>query len=157
MRFLTDNEIKFIKATGVTPTVIQLDEWKRTGCVDFPDAWNVAAITFGVADPKEFFHMLTSDKDSDSISIDNNAIYLFYTFFTEEELKNMTSEEALKWLQDWKYYFGYRKCSEDEAAEFRDAALDMHLRPDRYYFKEIDGDVWVLEYDSWYIDHPEGD
>ena len=128
MKALTEKEIAFIKETGWTPTVEQCNEWKRT---IFPSLFNETEIkkkyldkygyiidefsnkvneyvlkTYGI-DTADLYKKFT--EDSDSISLEDEATYLFYTFFTKEELEHLTDKEATKWLQDFQYYSGYRK------------------------------------------------
>lgn len=121
MRLLTENEIQFLKDTGVTPTVIQGDEWERTIFADeigenpingdevFTHACVYAKQMYDVNLP-ELYEKCTLDIDG--LSLEEEAPYVIYCLLTEEELDSKTDEELLKWLKDWKYFVGYRKWSE---------------------------------------------
>ena len=87
MRRLTENEIRFIKETGITATVIQCDEWDRSTCSNYADAEKLADAEYGI-NLQEFLRVL-ADVHYDSISLDYDAVYLLYTFLTREELENM--------------------------------------------------------------------
>ena len=63
-------------------------------------------------------------------------------YFTKEQLEQMSYADGIKFLQDWKYWFGYRK--QGEACAYtciRRAILVkegvLHLDPD-------DDDIWYL-------------
>lgn len=48
--------------------------------------------------------------ESDSISIEDTATWVLSHYFTFEQLVAMKGEDAEKFLKDWKYFFGFRKC-----------------------------------------------
>ena len=62
MRRLTENEIRFIKETGVTPTVIQCYEWDRSKCSNYGDAKELAYSKYGVDLQKLFNDLDSYDK-----------------------------------------------------------------------------------------------
>lgn len=127
MKPLTQKEIQFIKSTGWTPTVEQNGQWDNT---IFPQ--NVGPNTeprtidadgyvvdkyaekvhdfclkcYGI-DTYELYKKCVDEIDN--ITLEYDATYLFYLFFTREELEQLTDEKATKWLKDFKYYCGYRK------------------------------------------------
>ena len=120
MRKLKDNEIRFIKETGFTPTVFQCDEYERTNKApyyidSFAEAQNIACEDFGINDLAGLMEELTSPECADAISLEEDAEYLLSTFFSKDELDAMKADEALEWLKGFKYYNGYRKWGEDSA------------------------------------------
>lgn len=48
--------------------------------------------------------------ESDSISIEDAATWALSHYFSLEELEAMQPKDAEKFLQDWKYFGGFRKC-----------------------------------------------
>lgn len=158
MKALTENEIKFIKETGWTPTVEQCNEWKRT---IFPSLFNQTIFKKKYLDEDGYvvdefsnkvneYVLKTYNIDtavlykkfteaSDSISLEDEATYLFYTFFTKEELERLTDEEATKWLQNFQYYSGYRKWDGGNLPYVNDA-IRAHQGEIEFY-EEADGDI----------------
>lgn len=162
MRLLTDNEIKCLKETRITPTVIQCNEWERTIFADKlkeieeyttkTEAKN--AIRDDVDDyVKEHYgidlHNFYGDlvKDYDGISLEEEAPYIIYCLLTEEELDKKTDKELLEWLQDWKYFLGYRKADEYDAKIARHEAKGLFngAREIRTY---NDGSIYVTPLDN---------
>lgn len=163
MKQLTEQEIKFIKETGWTPTVSQCDEWDKTIWTDehlslephdnylarreaysnkYSAIANSEAEKFGV-DLDLIYRKCTDE--SDGISLEYEATYLFYIFFTKEELEKLTDEEATKFLQNFQYYSGYRKW---DSGNF----IYVHEAIDIYEGKKViqidaDGSVNVLDRD----------
>lgn len=142
MRRLTENEIRFIKETGVTATVIQCDEWDRSKCSSYIDAEKLADEEYGI-NLDEFSSVLLND-NYDSISLEYDAVYLLYTFLTREELENMNGNEVLEWLKNFKYWFGYRKYDVDLAYMHRCEALEVYDGT-REFYETDDGEVWNRE------------
>ena len=142
MRRLTENEIRFIKETGVTATVIQCDEWDRSQCSNYADAKRLADKEYGI-NLDEFSNVLL-DANYDSISLEYDAVYLLYTFLTREKLENMNDSEVLEWLRDFKYWFGYRKYDIDLAYMHRCEALEVYDGT-REFYETDDGEVWNRE------------
>lgn len=138
MKRLTENEIKFMKETNVSWTVCNCDEWKRTSCANREEAARVA---------KEVYHidldaMLRKFGDYDGISLEYTATYLFYSFFTKEELEKLTPEEGIEWLKDMRYFFGYRKWDAESIAPFIEEALEIYAGTREFYEEDDDGDIW---------------
>ena len=142
MRRLTENEIRFIKETGITPTVIQCDEWDHSQCSNYADAEKLADEEYGI-NLDEFSSVLLDD-NYDSISLEYNAVYLLYTFLTREELENMNGNEVLEWLKNFKYWCGYRKYDADLAYMHRCEALEVY-NGTREFYETDDGEVWNRE------------
>ncbi len=150
MKRLTENEINFIKKTGWTPTVHQCDEYERTNIApyyidSFAEAQNIAREDFDV-DLIALYDKCCNDENSDGISLEYEATYLFYTFFTADELVDMDTCWALKWLQDFKYYCGYRKWDEQLVDIEINEALEIYAGTREFY--DVDGDVWNREIES---------
>ena len=139
MKRLTENEINFIKETGVTPTVIQCDEWHRSQCSDYDDAEKLAYSKYGIELDKLFDRLV--NRDYDIISLENDATYLLYTFLTREELENMNKDKVLEWLQNFKYWCGYRTYDKVLADMNRYEALEVYDGI-REFYEEFDGAVW---------------
>ena len=147
MRKLTENEVNFIKKTGWTPTVQQCSEYKRTNIAPYyidryTKADAVAKEDFNV-DLVSLYDKTCALANCDGISLEYEATYLFYTFFDKEELLDLDPSWALNWLQDFKYYYGYRKWDEKLVEEEIQEALDIHAGTREFY--EQDGDVWNRE------------
>ena len=113
MHKLSENELRFLKETGFTPTVCQCDEYGRTNkepyYIDsFAEAQNIAEEDFNV-DLIKLLDNINDIKDWDSLVLPDIAIYLFTTFFTKEELESKTDDELEKFLHDFRYHCGFRK------------------------------------------------
>lgn len=145
MRLLTKNEIDFVKATKFTPTVYQCDQYYLTIFESYEQAEEFARRVYNF-DLGEFLqkNIGIELKDNDSISLEMNAAYLFYCFFTQEELTNMSAEDGLKWLQDYRYFLGYRKWSPQDAQNAIDEAIKIHLGYSRVTVGS-DNNVWIEE------------
>ena len=117
MKRLTDIEVKVIKHFNITATQIQMadnDEWMpplsvvATFCMHngYPIVYD--KISAGL------FLMNLGDKilePEDAFSREDLAVWLLTNYFTREELEHMSYEDILKFLQDWKYFNGFRKDS----------------------------------------------
>ena len=145
MRLLTRDEINFVKATKFTPTVFQCDQYYLTIFESYEQAKEFAKRVYNF-DLGEFLekNIGVELNDSDSISLEMNAAYLFYCFFTKEELDKMSAEEGLAWLQDYRYFLGYRKWSPQDARNAMDEAISIH-----YGYSKVtvgsDNNVWIEE------------
>ncbi len=165
MKRLTEQEINFIKNTGWSPTLHQMgyseDELKRTHLYqvqNIPVSPEMMQLQFESFANQYGFNL--SDlyskctDECDGISLAYEATYLFYTFFTKEELEHLTDKEATKWLKDFQYYFGYRKWDGGNIT-YVDEALEVY-NGKRVFYLEDDGAVWNIKADASYIqDHPE--
>lgn len=176
MKLLTKNEIRFIRETGWTPTVEQANEWDRTLWMDESQrkvyremslderqqeaikyvsmAYDYARDEYGI-DLSSLYAKCTDE--SDAITLENDATYLFYVFFTREQLEGMDDKSATTWLKDFKYYFGYRKW-DDGNLRFVQEALEVY-NGHRVFYLEDDGSVWNISHDeypnSWVWSEPE--
>jgi len=148
MKKLTNQEIKFIKETGWTPTLVQMSystqELNKTPYKGFDpeDAANKyfeLAEKFGV-DLNNLYNKACNSANSDNISLEFDATYLFYTFFTPDELLDLDTQWALQWLQDFKYFFGYRKWDEQYVEIEIQEALEIYGGSREFY--EQDGEMW---------------
>ena len=162
MKKLTKNEINFIKETGWTPTVEQCNEWEKTiftsifdkatfkkkyldedGYVvdEFSNKVNEYVLKTYNIDTVDLYKKFT--EESDTISLEYEATYLFYTFFTKEELEKLTDEEATKWLKNFQYYSGYRKWDGGNLI-YVNEALEVYAGT-REFYEEPDGEIWNKE------------
>ena len=158
MKPLTDAEIAFIKLTNYTATVWQFDEWHRTIWGYEPSNHEIAELCEEnsipgvhdetVADFLENLHAKFNNIE-DAISAENLAVYLFRTFLTREQMERMLQAprnavtedgfvftESAKFLQNWKYSFGFRKVYD------ADNLLRMALDPHWVETTDEDGDIW---------------
>ena len=159
MKLLNDHQIKFIRHTRVTPTVIQCDEWNRTIWPKAPCSDEIFAVCYalGIAQNKpealKFWDELlyVFNLEDDGLALEDTAIYLFRTFLTRKEMEDMLAAPAIhsgyygyrltesgQWLQDWKYFFGYRKTP--DANEMLEKALD----PRYELHTDMEGDVYYV-------------
>lgn len=85
--------------------------------------------------------------ECDAIALENDATYLFYIFFTKEELEALTDEKAVEWLKGFKYFFGYRKwgCG---GLRYAREALEVH-EGKRVFYLEGDGSIWNISHDEY--------
>ncbi len=156
MKRLTEQEINFIKDTGWTPTLHQMgyseNELKRTHLYQVqnipvsPEMMKLQFESFANQygfDLCDLYEKTCNLENSDSISLEYEATYLFYTFFTKEELEKLTDEEATKWLKDFKYFFGYRKWDDGNLVYVKEA-IEIY-EGTREFYEEYDGDVWNRE------------
>jgi len=141
MKRLTENEIKFIKETGVTWTVIQCNEWNKTHLINYDVAAAIAEADYQV----DLRIMLDKFDEYDGISLEYTATYLFYTFFTKEELEQLTPEKGIEWLKDMRYFCGYRKWGADDIAPFIVEALEIYNGFREFYECEDDKEIWNRE------------
>lgn len=142
MKKFTDAEIKFVKETKFTPTVYQCGEYNKTPFKTFAEAEKVAKEKYNV-DLESFLDKCLDDNDSDAISLEYAATYLFYSFFTRDELMGMDIDDGLKFLQDFKYFCGFRKWDEfstalaiDDAIRIYDGILEFYLEDGHMWNKE---------------------
>lgn len=140
---LTDKEVQFVKDTKFTPTVYQCDTYSSTPFKDYAEAEKVAKEKYGV-DLAEFLKKNLEQEDTDGISLEYVATYLFYEFFSCEDLIDMASnrpEKGLEWLQDYRYHFGFRKWDLDLAVDEMWEAVMVYEGKRDFYITE-DGQVW---------------
>lgn len=140
---LTPEEIRFVNETKFTPTVYQLDEYPRTIFKNFDEAQTLAKKIYNF-DLNDFLRKNLEQDDIDSISLEYVATYLFYSFFSKEDLNNMTPEFGLKWLQDYRYYNGFRKWDLDYICNEIKEALEIYSGKREFYITE-DNQIWNRE------------
>ena len=162
MKYLTDNEWKFIKETKFTPTVLQCGEYYKTIFTDERisvgeenyasrrEAYNQKWYTVVEKYAKEKYdinlyelYKKMADGD-DGISLEFAAPYILYNLYTREELVAMTDKQALEALQDFKYFGGWRKADEMDARLALYDAIKMHDGKVAFT-TEFDNDVWYTE------------
>lgn len=141
MEPISTREWKFLKTHNITVTVSQCDEWtKKTDFKDFAEASQYAAalgIDLDNILERAFGHI-------DFISLEFEATYFFYNWFTKEELENLTEEEAIKALQDWKYFGGFRKWS--HGLQYVQEALEVYNGTRHFYICENEGEIDIWNY-----------
>lgn len=139
MKKLTDKEIKFVKETRFTPTVYQCDEYSKTPFENYDHAAKVAKAVYKI-DLKKFLDKCLQDDDSDAISLEFAAAYLLSAFFSKGELEKMTPTEALDFLRDFKYHFGFRKWDENDARSALEEAYGIKIGERELYSQG--GHMW---------------
>lgn len=141
MKYLTEQEIKFLKDTGFTMTVLQCDEWNRCKVKSVEEATIVANRDYNIS-LKELVMKLREGEDW--ISLEFAAGYLFYIFFTEEQLDELSDKDALEFLKDFKYFFGWRKADYQDARNAIEDALKLYNHT--YVFThQFDDCIWYLD------------
>lgn len=147
MKLLTANEIKFLKETGWTPTVAQCNEWKR--CTFTEDQEEEVMKSYGI-DVSAFIAKIFDTNAIDGISLEEEAAYILSVFFTWSELFQMMKDETvLKWLQDWRYFCGYRKWVEQEAYLAAGEAMDI-VGGSKKVVTDGDGYIWIVDREDQY-------
>lgn len=160
MKPLTADEIQFIKETGYTPNACMQGEWGRTIWHRQPTLQEVVeycthhciSSAYDKISGQIFLDDLHDKFDFpyDSISLEDTAVYLFRIFFTTQELLDLLKapyayESADKhyhvtasanWLQNWKYFMGFRKCY--------DADMWVEQALDPRYVMDINNDGEVI-------------
>lgn len=142
MKLLTANEIKFLKETGWTPTVSGCDEWER--CTFTEDQEEEVMKSYGI-DVDAFMAKIFDIEAIDGVSLEEEAAYILSVFFTESELFQMMKDETvLEWLQNWRYFCGYRKWVEAYACFAADEAIGI-LNGSKKIVTDENGYVWVVD------------
>lgn len=168
MKRLTEQEIEFIKHTGWTPTLHQMEysenELKRTHLYqiqNIPMSSEMMKLEFESSanqygfNLNDLYNKTCNLNNDDSISLEEEAIYLLYTFFTKDELVDMENSYALKWLKDFKYYYGYRKWNEYEAEMAILDALEVYSGT-RTFAEDDNGEIYSHPaIYNYYIDFPD--
>lgn len=140
MKRLTENEIRFIKETNVTPTVVFCEEWRRTPYSGLAEATERGINEYSV----DIQAIMDKCSEYDGISLEYMATYLLYTFFTQEQLESLSFDELLSWLKDFKYFCGFRKWNEYWVEIVVNEALEVYAGT-REFFDDEDGEVWHRE------------
>lgn len=143
---LNPEEIRFVKEIHFTPTVYQLNEYSRTPFKDYKECKKVANKLYHF-DLDNFIKKNLNQKDTDELSLEYVATYLLYTFFTEDELEELSGEDALKWLEDYRYYRGFWKFETDQVLTCIDKALEVYYGVREFYSSD-DNQIWNREIDS---------
>ena len=171
MKQLTTKEIQFVKDTKFTPTVGQCGEYYRTIFTDekveygdnyparreaYDEKWykvvsDYAKEHYGI-DLDAFIAKNNNieNDDYDGISLEYVATYLFYCFFTKEELEKLTDEEATEFLKDYRYYGGFRKWDGGNLTYVQEAIEAYNGL--RLFYLQDDGNIWNIRKDEIYPD-----
>ena len=158
MKVLTENEIKLMDGLRITPNQLNgetdvykdedqprpypllekvLDFCLHNGITEVHDKLSAHKFLDGLA------AKLTEAEDS--CSLEDTAAWVLSHYFTREQLEKMTGEEAEEYLQDWKYWCGFRKCQGWGNTYIEEACqvLDGDLVPG-----ECEGDLMYRPKDS---------
>lgn len=153
MKKLTKKEIKFIRETGWSPTLVQMNYseiemrvpffkrflYENLKSSDAESKYLALAEKYDI-DLNKLYKKTCNLDNCDGISLEYDATYLLYTFFTSEELVDLNVSWALKWLQDFKYYFGYRKWNEHFVEIEIEEALEIYAGTREFY--KLNGEMW---------------
>lgn len=143
MKVLTKNEIKFVNDTKFTPSIYQCGDYDRTIFKNYMEARKTANKYYGF-DLDVFIEKNLDQEDFDSISLEYVATYLLYTFFSKEDLMSMSPETGLKWLQDYRYWLGFRQWDIEFVATEISEALEVYNGLREFYIT-AEGQVWNRE------------
>ena len=128
MKKLDWREEKILFEYGITPTVIQCDEWESRG-IGHPD-YDKMASDFGCTYDEAISIYEKYDEKvccvEDSISLDDLAVWYLYKKHTKEELESLSASKALTELKDFKYFFGFRKFEERDMYPYIADAIRVH-------------------------------
>lgn len=127
----TDQELTAIRQFNLMPE--NIDE---TGYDNLPlDLYHSIRKKFWPDDPWDGF---------DALSIEDVAIWVLTTYLTRVQVEKMSGVEIIEFLQDWKYYFGFRKHEGDGdlyrhlALEAFDGKLVLCDINKEIYYREVD-------------------
>lgn len=142
MKALTNNEILFIKDSGWTPTIYQCDEWYKIG-IDAEDFFKELE-RYNI-DGHSFLDKFFGEDEIDNMSFEDEAAYILSLFFNWGELLKMLKEDSvLEWLRNWKYYYGARKWTKEEANDAVAVAMDL-LSNNKKIKVDEHGSIMILE------------
>lgn len=112
---LTDVEIAVMDRFRIVP-----NNFNGEGALPTPEEvrdWLVAnghprmnRVSSGERVLKSLKKKLWDSFEYDSLSCEDTATWVLSHYFTLEQLRAMEPEEAERFMKDWKYQFGYRKC-----------------------------------------------
>ena len=117
MKKLTELEYMVMKHFDIKPTDIQMandDEWmpSLSAVATFCMHNNFHHIVYDKLSAYSFLVVLANKlcDIEDGISLEDLAIWVLSNYLTPEELEKMSGEDVEKFLKDWKYFCGFRKC-----------------------------------------------
>lgn len=151
MKALTNQEIKFLKETRWTPTLYQMD-YKKTPLMTNKDIeiiyfhYEILARNYKI-NIQTLYNKFTRDDEIDAISLEDEAVWLLYNFFTEEDLKTHNNKFFLDWLQDFQYYNGYRKWDESDVMSAINTVFEIYSGNLEFYTDD-NGSVGVRSKDE---------
>lgn len=129
MRRLSDFETALVQHYNITPENIS-DKMQELSYADIA-TWSMHNGFAQVYDKisaaialESIYKKFWDDNGFDSISIDDVAGWVLTTYLTEDQVMVMSSEEIISYLQNWKYYFGFRK-REGNGEFYRRIAFDI--------------------------------
>ena len=150
MKRFTETELAVIKQWHLTPENIvekmnnlnyaEVASW----CMHngFPTAYDKISVGCALQSIHDKFW---SDDGFDSISIEDVAAWVLTTYLTEDRVMVMSGDEIIKYLQDWKYFFGFRK-HEGRGEFYRQLAFQVW---DGNLVQDPNNDeIWYIERDK---------
>lgn len=143
MRELSPEEIKFVKETHFTPTVYQCNEYEKTPFSSYEDARKMAKEKYSV-DLDDFINKNLNQDDHGGISLEYVATYLLYTFFSKEELIYTEPEVFLQWLEDYRYFEGFRHWGLVFVEEEVEEAIEIYDGKRKFYLTK-NNQIWNKE------------
>lgn len=144
MKALTQMEIEFIRDTCWKPTITQCDEWAKCN-INSEDDMPIALVQYGL-ELDSFYDKFFGDDCLDSISFCDEMTYILATFYEYEDIVElMDNGKILEVCKDWKYYFGARKWSMDDAMVCAGDALAV-LRGELRIWVTEENDIMILQW-----------
>ena len=129
MKRLSTTETAVVQHYNITPENIseKMNELNyaeiATWCMH--NGFTQAFDKISVACMLENIHNKFWDNDGfDCMSIEDVAGWVLTTYLTEDRVMVMSGEEIISYLQNWKYYYGFRK-HEGDGELYRYIALDI--------------------------------
>ena len=134
MKRLTKDETMIVKGMNLKP-----ENWTSDNVPSPPDedevfAWCEEHGVPSVKTKKDAAHIMKSIEKKffpknpgdgfDGISLEDIAGWVLTTYLTRDDVLNMTEREVIDFLQDWKYFFGFRKC-DGMAYDYKMTAIEI--------------------------------
>lgn len=150
MKRFTDTELALIKHYNLTPENIvekmnslnyaEVATWcMHNGFTESYDKISTGCVLEAI------HNKFWANDGFDSISIEDVAAWVLTTYLTETEVMVMSGEEIIKYLQDWKYFFGFRK-HEGRGELYRQLAFQVW---DGDLVQDPNNDeIWYIERDK---------
>lgn len=131
MRRLTDAQTAVVKQYNLTPENIgekrdtldcaEISTWCRQNGYTEGDSPMAVKLMLERIDDKFW------DSDGfDAVVIEDVATWVLTTYLTLPQLQAMSDEQIIEYLQNWKYFFGFRK-HEGNGWRYRLAAYDAFM------------------------------
>lgn len=153
MKRLTNDELAFVKAFNVKPDDWQDLQYKPSRKWDYAEiaTWcmhnGIAPYVHDKISAADFLKGIEDkfwdDEGFDALSLEDVAIWVLTTYYTYDQIHDMTLVQVIQALQDWKYFCGFRKIADFDAIQALSCALGVF---DGYLVQDPDSDdVFYIE------------